>query len=41
MTMASGHVFMPNRKGRKQARKLARLLRKIIKRLEYPENDYP
>ena len=32
--MASGHVFMQNRKGRKQARKCARILRKLIRYLE-------
>jgi hypothetical protein len=34
-------VFMDNRKGRKHAAKMARLLRKIIRRLEEPEHEYP
>lgn len=41
MVWVAQHVFMPNRKGRKQARKISRLLRKIIRRLEEPEHEYP
>lgn len=32
--MTPRHVFLPNRKGRKQARKIARILRKLIKALD-------
>lgn len=32
--MMARHVFMPNRKGRKQARKCARIWRKIIRALD-------
>jgi hypothetical protein len=34
MSNASGHVFLPNRKGRKQAAKCAKIIPKIIKRLQ-------
>lgn len=38
---SSAPVYMRNRKGRKHAQKMSRLLRKIIRRLEEPEHEYP